>query len=288
MIFMDEEDFVAERWWQNLETERIQVLYTSPTALRLLRRMRDPARTPPHLGHLRTVFSVGEPLAAVEARWAAEALGIPVRDTWWQTETGCIVVATAHDAEVHAGFVGRAVEGFDVACLNRTDQSLAPAPVGEVGELAVREGWPSMFRAYLGDAELYRSRFREGWYLSGDLASLDDTGRVAFVGRRGDMFKSAGHLVSPAEVEEVLLEHPDVVDAGVCGRDHEVAGTLVEGHVVLASGIEPNEDLRASILRFARDRLGPALAPRALYFRSHLPRTDSGKIVRRSLASIPQ
>ena len=183
--------------------------------------------------------------------------------------------------------MGRPVDGFVVACLRRTDDGLAAAPVGEAGELAVRAGWPSMFRTYLDDPKKYASRFEDDWYLPGDLASMDAEGWISFVGRSGDMFKSAGHLVSPGEVEDVLLEYPDVVDAGVCGSENEVAGTLIEAHVVLAEGVHPDDELRASILRFARDRLGPALSPRALHFRSHLPRTDSGKIVRRDLSSLP-
>jgi acetyl-CoA synthetase len=284
-VFMDEADFDPARWWENLVSEGIQVLYTSPTALRLLRRMHDPESPTPSLTHLSSVFSVGETLSHIEAEWAVEVLGVPVRDTWWQTETGCIVVATTHRQEVRPGFVGRPVDGFEVACLTRTDDGVTPAAPYEVGELAVRQGWPSMVRAYLDDPETYQSRFQDGWYLSGDLASMDAEGWIRFVGRSGDMFKSAGHLVSPGEVEDALVDHPDVVDVGVCGQENDVAGTVIEAHVIVADGVEATDDLRASILRFARDRLGPALAPRAVHFHSHLPRTASGKIVRRDLPS---
>jgi len=285
-IFLDEEEFDAQRWWENLADERIETLYTSPTALRLLRRM-DAAGLPrpPVLPGLRAVFSVGEPLAPREARWGREALGVPVRDTWWQTETGCIVVATPYDSEPRDGLVGAAVPGFDVACLARADGSLTPGPPGQTGELAVRGGWPSMFRAYLDDPDLYRASFHEGWYLSGDLAQMDADGWIRFVARSGDVFKSAGHLISPAEVEAGVLEHPAVVDAGVWGREDDVAGTVIEAHVVLAPGVEATDALGGEILSFARSRLGPALAPRALRFLSHLPRTASGKIVRRDLAA---
>jgi len=282
-VFLDEEEFDAQRWWDNLAQERIRVLYTSPTALRLLRRM-DAAGVPrPPLPALRSVFTVGEPLAMPEARWARDALGIPVRDTWWQTETGCIVVATPHDAEPRAGVIGRPVPGFEVACLARGDGDPTVAAPGEAGELAVRRGWPSMFRAYLDDPDLYRASFDGDWYRSGDLAVMDAEGWVSFVARGGDVFKSAGHLVSPAEVEAGVLEHPAVVDAGVWGREDELMGTVIEVFAVVAPGVEANEDLRSEILGFARSRLGPALAPRALHFLDHLPRTPSGKIVRKDL-----
>jgi acetyl-CoA synthetase len=283
-IFMDEDEFEAQRWWDNLASEAIEVFYTSPTALRLLRVM-DAAVEHPALPHLRATFSVGEPLARVEADWARDVLGAPVHDTWWQTETGAIVVATPIAQTPRPGRIGPAVAGYEVACLDTSGAGVARAAPGTPGELAVRAGWPSMFRAYLDQPDLYAAAFRDGWYLSGDVAEMDQQGWFTYVGRRDDIFKSAGHLVSPAEVEEVLLAHGAVVDAGVWGRQDPVAGTLVEAHVMLAAGYVQDEELRREILAFARRRLGPALAPRALHFRDHLPRTPSGKIVRKDLGS---
>jgi len=283
-LFLDEEEFDVRRWWQNLASEAIEVLYTTPTALRLLRLLDDSVERRP-LPHLRTVFSVGEPLARAESEWAGEALGATVHDTWWQTETGSIVVATAYDETPRPGLIGHAVDGFEVACLRRTDAGVEPVGAGETGELAVRRGWPSMFKDYLERPELYAASFQGEWYLSGDLAAMDGDGWVGYVGRQGDVFRSAGHLVSPGEVEEVLLTHPAVVDAGVCGRQDPVVGTVIEAHVVLAPGHDDGEELRREILGFARGRLGPALAPRALRFRDRLPRTPSGKVVRRELGA---
>ena len=284
-IFMDEEEFDAERWWENLDAERTEVLYTSPTALRLLRRMHGAGVTGGPLPYLRSVFAVGEPLAHAEAQWGRTAFGVPVRDTWWQTETGCIVVATCWDDDPRDGAVGRAVPGFEVACLHGTEGHAIVAPPGEPGELCVRTPWPSMFRTYLGNPNLYARSFLDTWYLSGDVAQLDAEGWLSFVGRRGDVFKSAGHLISPAEVEDAMLQHPAVSDVGVWGRHDPVAGTVVEAHVVLAPGFTEGDELVRDILGFARARLGPALAPRALRFRTLLPRTPSGKIVRKDLGN---
>jgi acetyl-CoA synthetase len=140
-----------------------------------------------------------------------------------------------------------------------------------------------MFRAYLNEPALYAASFREGWYLSGDLVEMDPEGWLAWIGRADDVFKAAGHLVSPAEVEAVLLEHPAVVDAAVRGRENATAGLVVEAWVVLAEGVEASGACQLDILRFARDQLGPALAPRALHVRDALPRTSSGKILRKEL-----
>ena len=223
----------------------------------------DAAVEHPPLPHLRAAFAVGEPLAHAEAAWATSALGVPVHDTWWQTETGAIVVATPIGESPRPGVIGRAVEGYEVACLrSHGHEAVEHAAPGEPGELAVRAGWPSMFRAYLDQPQLYAGCFQEGWYLSGDVAAMDEDGWVTYVGRRGDVFKSAGHLVSPAEVEEALLEHPAVADAGVWGRHDPVAGTLIEAHVKVAAGYQEGDALRREILVFARQRLGPALAPR--------------------------
>jgi acetyl-CoA synthetase len=286
-VFMDEEEFEARRWWENLAREGVEILYTSPTALRLLRAF-DAAGVPRRpLPSLQGVFSVGEVLAHAEATWAEAALGTAVRDTWWQTETGSIVVATPLDTTPEAGVIGSAVEGFEVACLERTAGGVEEVASGEVGELAVRAGWPSMFRGYLDRPDLYEESFQDGWYLSGDLATRGADGRIRYVGRLGDVFKSAGHLVSPAEVEDVLLEHDAVADAGVWGRDDAMAGKVIEAHVVLSAGREDGTALRQEILAFARSRLGPALAPRALHIRSQLPRTPSGKILRRSMGPSP-
>ncbi len=286
-VFMDEEEELrAGRWYQNLAEQDIEVLYTSPTLLRRLRHGGDDPRGRGPYPELRSIFVAGELLSASEALWAERALGVHVRDTWWQTETGCIVVASRYDEEPRPGRIGHALPAFEVAILERVGQGPAtPVAAGREGELGVRAPWPSMFRAYVGRDRLYAESFSDGWYLSGDLAIADEHGWIRFLGRSDDVFKSEGHFVTPAEVEATLLEHGDVVDAGVVGRQDPMVGTQVEACVVLAPHARPTDEMRREILRFALDRLGPSLAPRTLTFRDQLPRTPSGKILRKDLLS---
>ena len=151
------------------------------------------------------------------------------------------------------------------------------------GELALRPGWPSMFRGYLHDEERYKKCFVGGWYLTGDLARCDADGYYTFVGRADDIIKTAGHMVGPFEVESALMEHPAVAEAGVIGKPDATIGEIVKAFVALRPGYEPSEDLRLELIGFGRKRLGSAIAPKELEFQQHLPRTKSGKIMRRLL-----
>ena len=152
-----------------------------------------------------------------------------------------------------------------------------------MGELALKPGWPSMFRAYLGQEERYAKCFRSGWYLSGDLARRDIDGYYWFVGRSDDVIKSAGHLIGPFEVESALLEHPAVAEAGVIGKPDATVGAVVKAFVSLQLGFEPSDALRRDLLAHARRKLGPAVAPREIEILPSLPKTRSGKIMRRLL-----
>ncbi len=284
--------FDAERWYRVLEDEAVTVWYTAPTALRMLMRAGADLARAHDLSALRLVASVGEPLNPEVVRWAEDALGLPVHDTWWQTETGGIMIATLPGAEVRPGSMGRPLPGIEAAVLARGPDGRAAVRDGEVtvldqddaeGELALRPGWPSMFRAYLDDEARYAACFAGGWYLTGDVARRDADGRYWFVGRADDVIKSAGHLIGPFEVESLLMEHPAVVEAGVIGVPDPVAGEVVKAFVVLAPGREPGEDLRRELVGYGRRRLGPAVAPRQVAFATDLPHTRSGKVMRRLL-----
>jgi acetyl-CoA synthetase len=283
-MVVDEADFDAERWYGILEQERISVWYTAPTAVRMMMRGGSAAARRHDCPALRFIASVGEPLAPQAVRWGQEAFGLPIHDNWWQTETGGIMIANVPALDIRPGSMGKPLPGIEAAIVQRQpDGGVQVVETPDVqGELALRRGWPSMFRAYLGEDERYRKCFAGDWYLTGDLARRDPDGYYWFVGRADDMIKSSGHLIGPFEVESVLLEHPAVHEAGVIGKPDPVIGEVVKAFVALHPGTEPTEALRRDLLGFARRRLG-AVAPKEIAFEPHLPKTRSGKIMRRLL-----
>ena len=291
---VDEGGFDAERWYGVLESEGVTVWYTSPTALRMLMAAGSEMARGHDLSRLRFVATVGEPLGPEVVVWSEDTLGVPAHDTWWQTETGAIMVANYACMDIRPGSMGRPFPGVVATVLARDDQgnvllnadgTAVEAEAGFDGELAMRPSWPSMFRGYLGDDERYRACFSKGWYLTGDLARRDADGYFWFVGRSDDVIKSAGHLIGPFEVESVLMEHPAVAEAGVIGIPDPMAGEIVKAFVSLEPGYEAGDDLRLELLGFARKRLGPTMAPREIAFDQQLPHTASGKVMRRLLRS---
>ncbi len=289
---VDESEFDAERWYQTLEREGVNVWYTAPTALRMLMQAGAEMAAAHDLRALRFVASVGEPLNPEVVRWGRDVLGVAIHDNWWQTETGGIMVANYACMDIRPGSMGRPLPGIDATILTHDDQGrivLGPddraveADVGVEGELALRPGWPSMFRGFLGDAARYRSCFAGGWYLSGDLARRDEDGYFWFIGRGDDVIKSAGHLIGPFEVESALMEHESVAEVGVIGVPDALLGEVVKAFVTLKAGYSASVELRLDLLGFARRRLGAAVAPREIVFDPHLPHTKSGKIMRRLL-----
>ena len=292
-MVVDEADFDARRWYRVLEEERVSVWYTAPTAVRMLMRAGDEPARERDLPALRFVASVGEPLNPEAVLWSDRTFGIPIHDNWWQTETGGIMIANLASMDVKPGSMGRPLPGVEAALVRRDENGepvlnaageleLVEEP-GAEGEIVLRPGWPSMFRGYLHDEERYRASFAGGWYLSGDLARRDEDGYYWFVGRGDDVIKSAGHLIGPFEVESVLLEHPAVAEAGVIGKPDPLAGAVVKAFVALAPGAEAGAPLRRELMALSRRRLGAAVAPREIDFVESIPRTRSGKIMRRLL-----
>jgi acetyl-CoA synthetase len=289
---VDEREFDVERWYATLQDQRVSVWYTAPTAIRMLMRAgAEPARGY-DLSALRYIASVGEPLNPEAVVWANETLGLPIHDNWWQTETGGIMISNYAALDIRPGSMGKPLPGVDAGILARDDQGELILHDGEPieldepgteGELALRPGWPSMFRGYLNESERYHKCFAGGWYRSGDLARRDADGYFWVVGRGDDVIKSAGHLIGPFEVETALMAHPDVAEAGVIGKPDPVAGERIKAFVVTATGAQPSPELKRDILGRARLRLGPAVAPKELDFVAELPRTRSGKIMRRLL-----
>jgi len=267
--YIDEGEFQIGRWYEILSHFKINVWYTAPTALRMLMKGGDEFTKEIHLNDLRFAASVGEPLNPEVIRWVKENLSIDMHDNWWQTETGGIMIANPPHEQIHIGSMGKALPGIEIKLID--------------GEMAIKKNWPSMFRQYLHHPEKYKNSFDGDWYLTGDLARVDDEGYFWFIGRKDDLIKSSGHLVGPFEIESTLMEHPGVLEAAVIGVPDEIAGELIKAFVVLKMGFTPSEEIRESILKFARAKLGVAIAPREINFAHDLPKTRSGKMMRRLL-----
>ena len=280
-----EAEFDAETWYGILQRERVSVWYTAPTAIRMMMKLGADAVRGYDLSSLRFMASVGEPLNPEAVVWGQQAFGMPFHDNWWQTETGGIMIANFASMDVKPGSMGRPLPGIEAAIVQRNpDGSVTPIdqPMVE-GELALKAGWPSMMRGYLHEEERYRKCFAGPWYLTGDLAMRDADGYYWFVGRADDVIKSSGHLIGPFEVESALMEHPAVAEAGVIGKPDPMAGEIVKAFIALKPGFTPSESLRRDLLGHARKRLGAAVAPKEIDFSPGLPRTRSGKIMRRLL-----
>ncbi len=282
---VDEADFDAERWYRIIQEQKVTVWYTAPTAVRMLMKAGTEIICKYDLSSLRFISSVGEPLNPEAVVWGTEAFGLPIHDNWWQTETGGIMIANYRAMAIRPGSMGKPLPGIEAAIVHPHKDGTVDVvtQAGVQGELALRPGWPSMFRGYLHEEERYRKCFAAGWYLTGDLARKDADGYFWFVGRADDVIKSAGHLIGPFEVESALMEHPAIAEAGVIGKPDPVIGEVVKAFVSLKKGYEPSEALRKELLGHARSRLGPAVAPREIDFRDSVPKTRSGKIMRRLL-----
>ena len=284
-MIIDEAEFDVERWYGLLQDQRVTVWYTAPTAIRMLMKAGEEAIKGYDLSRLRFMASVGEPLNAEAVVWSAKAFGLPFHDNWWQTETGGIMIANVAGLDVKPGSMGKPLPGITAGIVRRTAEG-AIEEVREtmaMGELALKPGWPSMFRTYLNEDARYAKCFAGGWYLTGDLAMRDSDGYYWFVGRADDVIKSSGHLIGPFEVESALMEHKAVAEAAVVGKPDPMAGEIVKAFVVLKNGFETSEAIRKELIGHARTKLGPAIAPREIDFRQNLPKTRSGKIMRRLL-----
>ena len=272
--------FSARKWYQILEDYNVTVWYTAPTAIRML--MKSGVELPKtfDLSNLRFAASVGEPLNPEAVEWGVEAIGMPFHDNWWQTETGGIMIANYACMDIRPGSMGRPLPGINPGIIDAEGNE---KPDGTEGNLAVRTPWPSMFQTYWQQQERYDSRFVNGWYITGDEAVRDSDGYYWFIGRSDDVINTAGHLVGPFEVESALIEHPAVAEAGVIGKPDPIAMEVVKAFVSLKDGYEPSDELRRELMGFARQKLAAAVAPREIEIIPGLPKTRSGKIMRRLL-----
>ncbi|GIK74789.1 MAG: acetate--CoA ligase [Chloroflexota bacterium] len=284
-MIVDEAEFDAERWYRILEEQKVTVWYTAPTAIRRLMRMEMEPLKQYDLSRLRFIASVGEPLNPEAVAWGMKMLKLPIHDNWWQTETGGIMISNFAAMDVRPGSMGKPMPGIEAAIVEKLEGGrvrVVTEPYVE-GHLALKPGWPSMFRGYLHDEERYAKCFADGWYISGDLAELDEDGYFWFIGRADDIIKTAGHMVGPFEVESALLEHPAVAEAGVIGVPDPMIGEVVKAFVSLKPAYKPSEELRLELLGWGRTKLGSAVAPKMIEFQDNLPKTRSGKIMRRLL-----
>jgi acetyl-CoA synthetase len=286
-MLVDEAEFQAERWYLILEEFQVTNWYTAPTALRMLMRSGFDLGLNFDLSKIRYASSVGEPLNPEVVIKFKEKLNILIHDNWWQTETGGIIISNYIDMDIKAGSMGKPLPGIEVALVQRKKEGGIEklSSPGSKGEIAIRAGWPAMFRGYLGEEERYRKCFVDDFYLSGDIATMDSEGYYWFVGRTDDLIKSSGHLIGPFEVESVLMEHPAVLEAAVIGKPDATVGEIVKAFVSLKKDFIWNETLMLDILGFARKRLGAVVAPKEISYIDTLPKTKSGKILRRLLKS---
>jgi len=292
--------FTCVRWYEFIQDNRVTVWYSAPTAIRSL--MRDGAEpVKAHdLSSLRHLASVGEPLNAEAVIWSEEVYGLPFLDTFWQTETGAMMISNYPDMPIKPGSMGKPFPGIEAAVLDLKTHEPIKEP-GTVGLIAFRPGWPAMFRAYRNKPDIYRSKFAGApenatpdelrtntdlWYVSGDRASIDADGYYWFVGRDDDVINTGGHLVGPFEIESALVEHEAIAEAAAIGKPDEVNMEVVKAFVSLKPGFEPSGDLELSIMNFIRKKLSPLAMPQEIEYMEKLPKTRSGKILRRYLRAL--
>ncbi len=276
-----EAGFKPRAWYEILEKYGVTVWYSAPTAIRMLMREGDELIKEFDLSKLRHLCSVGEPLNAEAVIWSEKVFGKPFHDTWWQTETGSIMIANYPNMKVKPGSMGKPFPGITATVLN--PETFTEAGIGETGLLAAKPGWPAMFRTYWRNPETYAAKFKNGWYLTGDRASIDKEGYFWFVGRDDDVINTGGHLVSPFEIESALLEHEAVAESAAIGKPDEINMEVVKAFVALKPGYEPSDDLSLSIMNYIRKKLSPLAMPHEIDFVDSLPKTRSGKIMRRVL-----
>jgi acetyl-CoA synthetase len=274
--------FSATSWYEFIQKRKVTMWYSAPTAIRSLMKAGDEVVKQYDLSSLRHLASVGEPLNSEAVIWSEKVYGIAFQDNYWQTETGSIMIANYPGMKVKPGSMGRPFPGITAAVVDSKTFEPLSEP-GKIGLIAFRPGWPAMMRTYWENEETYKSKFKNDWYLPGDRASIDKEGYFWFVGRDDDVINTGGHLVSPFEVESALLEHEAVAESAVVAKPDEVNMEVVKAFVTLKAGYKPDDMLELSIMNFIRKKLSPLAMPQEIEYVDSLPKTRSGKIMRRLL-----
>jgi acetyl-CoA synthetase len=273
--------FELEGWCRSVEAHRISVLYTAPTLFRRLMGKGEDVLKRYDLTSLRHLVSVGEPLSPEAVYWARRVFRIPIHDTWWMTETGMIMIANYPGMPIKPGSIGRPFPGIKAAVIDRQGVELPPLTLGE---LAIRKGWPAMMRNIWGNGHLYQDYFLfESWFVSGDVAYVDDEGYFYYQGRDDELIKISGVVVGPSEMEDVLRKHPSVADAGIIGKPDPLRGSLIKAFIALKPGVHASEELKKEIIGFVKTRFSSRIAPSEIEFRPALPRSGDGMLIRRAL-----
>ncbi len=277
-----DQGFSAEGWYKFIEKHRVTMWYSAPTAIRSLMKAGDDAPKKFDLSSLRHLASVGEPLNSEAVVWSQRVIGLPFHDTYWQTETGSIMITNFPGMPIKPGSMGRPFPGITATVLDPVTYEPIERP-NVIGLIGIKPGWPSMMRTYWNNETTYRAKFKNGWYLTGDRSKLDHEGYFWFTGRDDDIINTGGHLVSPFEVESALLEHPAVAESAVVSKPDPINMEVVKAFVTLKPGFQAGPDLELEIMNFIRKRLSPLAMPQEIEYVPSLPKTRSGKIVRRLL-----
>ncbi|WP_408007226.1 acetate--CoA ligase [Pseudalkalibacillus sp. A8] len=273
--------FSPEDWYATIEKYGVTVWYSAPTAFRMLMGAGDEVVKQYNLSSLRHILSVGEPLNPEVVRWGSKVFGLRIHDNWWMTETGAQLISNFPSMEIKPGSMGKPIPGVKAAIIDDQGNELPPF---RMGNLAIKKGWPSMMRAIWNRPEKYESYFTsEDWYISGDSAYMDEDGYFWFQGRIDDVIMTSGERVGPFEVESKLVEHPAIAEAGVIGKPDPVRGEIIKAFIALRTGYDANDELKEEIRSFVKKGLAAHAAPREIEFKDKLPKTRSGKIMRRVL-----
>ncbi|GIQ68716.1 acetate--CoA ligase [Xylanibacillus composti] len=273
--------FSPQDWYATIETYKVTVWYSAPTAFRMLMGAGEEAVKAHDLSSLRHVLSVGEPLNPEVIRWGQKVYGKRIHDTWWMTETGAQLICNYPCMDIKPGSMGRPIPGVEASIIDDQGNELPPY---RMGNLAIKTPWPSMMRKIWNNPAKYEEYFRiPGWYISGDSAYRDEDGYFWFQGRIDDVINTSGERVGPFEVESKLVEHPAVAEAGVIGKPDPMRGEIIKAFIALRDGYSPSEELKEDIAKFVKVGLSAHAAPREIEFKDKLPKTRSGKIMRRVL-----
>ncbi len=274
--------FKSESWYKFIEEQKVTIWYSAPTAIRSLMKDGKEVADKFDMSSLRHLCSVGEPLNAEAVIWSTETYGLTFHDTYWQTETGSMMICNYPGMKIKPGSMGKPVPGVETCVVDLKTYEPITKP-GIVGLIAAKPGWPAMFRNYWNNKEVYDSKFKNGWYICGDRASIDEDGYYWFVGRDDDVINTGGHLVGPFEIESALLEHEAVAESAVIGKPDPVNMEVVKAFIALKPGFEASDMLDLNIMNFVRKKLSPLAMPQEIEFVDSLPKTRSGKIMRRML-----